>query len=594
MSKRTLQVVFILAVTLVANVFGQEPPVRSIASITVSGGPVVNSDTTGQANIVSNNSRSIVVNTSSPISWECVAPSFYVYNTYLSLGGCSLPGTGPEEGTFNFSVKLSAYGADGVGGGSASIYAQAGVWGEGTSVAVPYTFATYTLSFAQNAIYSDAQPRQAQGTVIRSLPTKQETSICLIAEPSLIFDNTVMNFCEPIAAGSSSRTFTVTAANVSAPTTVNVWGLTASATIRLEPVPTGQQSGSGPSGGKNGCLCAAGEPINIANGNTWVAHTDYSLPGLGGGMALTRTWNSLWQSNSPVEVSGIFGHSWRSNFEPRLQIFSDSVKFWHGDGNLWTFNYDTVSGFYFLADPVDERASLSFDATTSLFTVTLSDKNKIQFKANGYIDRFVDRNNNQTVAQYDETDRLITITDPAGRVLTFAYGNTNFPRQATSVSDVVGTIATYLYDSTGRLQQVTFADSTHIGFTYNSQNLLLSVLDNEGIVLEAHTYDSQRRGLTSERANGVDKVTVAYTQTGLTRVTDSKGNHTDYTYRLLGTRRFMDSINGPGCASCGGRGVNSYTYDYRGNRTSSTDALGRKTAFTYDANGNVSSVIPPN
>ena len=36
---------------------------------------------------------------------------------------------------------------------------------------------------------------------------------------------------------------------------------------------------------------------------------------LGGGMALTRTWNSLWTLTNPPETSGIFGHNWRSDFE---------------------------------------------------------------------------------------------------------------------------------------------------------------------------------------------------------------------------------------------------------------------------------------
>lgn len=40
--------------------------------------------------------------------------------------------------------------------------------------------------------------------------------------------------------------------------------------------------------------------------------------------------------------------------------------------------------------------------------------------------------------------------------------------------------------------------------------LLLSVKDQLGKVLESHTYDSVRRGLTSQRANGVDSLTVNY------------------------------------------------------------------------------------
>ena len=74
------------------------------------------------------------------------------------------------------------------------------------------------------------------------------------------------------------------------------------------------------------CQVQAGAPINLTNGNVWVQERDYSLPGLGGGLELVRTWNSLWQWSSPTMPgqAGMFGNSWRSTYEemltwPRLQ-----------------------------------------------------------------------------------------------------------------------------------------------------------------------------------------------------------------------------------------------------------------------------------
>jgi len=40
--------------------------------------------------------------------------------------------------------------------------------------------------------------------------------------------------------------------------------------------------------------------------------------------------------------------------------------------------------------------------------------------------------------------------------------------------------------------------------------MILSVTDSQGKLLEAHTYDTQNRGLTSTRANGVDAVSLSY------------------------------------------------------------------------------------
>src|SRR5438128_6876634 len=98
-----------------------------------------------------------------------------------------------------------------------------------------------------------------------------------------------------------------------------------------------------------------GSPINLTNGNTYIQQRDYSIPGLADGMQLTRTWNSLWASNSPWETSGMFGDSWQSNFDQHLQAVSGGEKYWRGDGSAWMFTYNSISQAYSLTSPPDER-----------------------------------------------------------------------------------------------------------------------------------------------------------------------------------------------------------------------------------------------
>ena len=57
-------------------------------------------------------------------------------------------------------------------------------------------------------------------------------------------------------------------------------------------------------------LAAAGKPINLANGNVYVDQTDLSIPGLGGGLTLTRAWNSLWPTTQFNYRTGMFGPNW--------------------------------------------------------------------------------------------------------------------------------------------------------------------------------------------------------------------------------------------------------------------------------------------
>src|SRR5215831_125780 len=61
------------------------------------------------------------------------------------------------------------------------------------------------------------------------------------------------------------------------------------------------------------CEAKASQPVNLTTGNVWVEQRDYSLPGLGGGLALQRTWNSFWNfGRDAMPQIGMFGDSWRS------------------------------------------------------------------------------------------------------------------------------------------------------------------------------------------------------------------------------------------------------------------------------------------
>jgi YD repeat-containing protein len=343
------------------------------------------------------------------------------------------------------------------------------------------------------------------------------------------------------------------------------------------------------------CEAQAGTPINLTNGNTWIDRQDYSLPGLAGGLTLLRTWNSLWTHNAPIVQAGMFGDSWQANYEKRLQVLNASspgantqVKYWRGDGSAWTFTWNQAANQYALTAPLDERAFLFFDSTAELFTMVLKDGSKQIFDNAGYLTSIVDRNGNTTVLHYDGGQRLTAVTDAAGRSLSFNYGNGNFPNLATSIQDAVRVVATYSYDAGGRLTTVAYADGSSLNYSYDANGLILSVTDANNKVLEAHSYDAFRRGLTSQRANGVDSVSVNYVN-GTAILQDSTGNTTSYNRQTVGGRNYIAGISGSGCASCGGRGNWSFAYDNMGNQTRSTDPVGNVTSYIYDGNGNVTS-----
>ena len=339
------------------------------------------------------------------------------------------------------------------------------------------------------------------------------------------------------------------------------------------------------------CEAVAGSPINLTNGNVWIQHQDYSIPGLGGGFSLSRTWNSLWMTNdSSLPAAGMFGNSWRSTYEERLFVLnSTNIKYVRANGDGWYFTWNNAANAYYVVHPVNQHAALTFDSSTGLYTLTFADGTKEIFNSPGYLSARVDRNGNRTTVAYDSSQRITQVTDPASRTLTFSYSDPNNPNQATSVADATGSIATYNYTGTAQLSKATYADSSSNTYNYDPSgaHLITSVTDGQGKVLESHTYDSNRHGLTSSRANGVDSVTVSFPSNSQVQLTDSLNNATTYGIGVASALKFVTSVSGPACSSCGAQTSLSETFDSSGNVSSKTDALSNATNYTYDSNGNV-------
>ena len=259
--------------------------------------------------------------------------------------------------------------------------------------------------------------------------------------------------------------------------------------------------------------CDVGSPINVATGNTYIAETDISVPGLGGGLTLSRLWNSRLPSSQNT-FPFMFGPNWRSTYEERL-IFNSpdgTLKYARSDGGVWSFSAITVASpsVYQTVAPANDVTTITSGAT--VWTLASQNGEKRTFDATtGALLSIIDRNGNTTQLTYDSSGRLTAVTDPASRHLNFAYVGPSSNLVSTVTADV-GISLSYAYDGQGRLTQITKPDTTTLSFVYNAQNLITSVKDSDGKILESHTYDTLGRGLTSSRANGVDSVTVTYPQ----------------------------------------------------------------------------------
>lgn len=261
------------------------------------------------------------------------------------------------------------------------------------------------------------------------------------------------------------------------------------------------------------CPWCGGQPIDFASGDTYFTQVDVKIPGLGGGLTLTRTWNSVSAGGSSPSA-GMFGPGWTSNFEEGVYIGSDGYmkeSLSSGDVNSFGFSGIANGSSQFLMAGRGAQNSVLTQGSSNWTVVLPNGDQKIFDGTSGKLLSITDRNGNLTQLSYDSSFRLVTVTDPASRHLYFSYLSPS-SYLVTSVASDFGVSLSYTYDTLGRLAYYTKPDNTTVSFQYNDQNafLITAMLDSNGKILESHTYNSCGQGLTSSRANGVELITLNY------------------------------------------------------------------------------------
>ena len=262
----------------------------------------------------------------------------------------------------------------------------------------------------------------------------------------------------------------------------------------------------------------AGEPISLTTGNTSITQTDIHLPGLGGGLTLSRSWNSKFpyvtQSRSNI---GMFGPNWRSTYEESVAVNLEfnNIKYSRSDGSFWTFTLDPSGSFFQLVSPANVGATLT--SGSRYWTVTYKNGEKRLFaNTSGSLLAIIDRNSNVTEVGHDALNRITSVSDAGHRHLYFSYdsadsGSAGNGQLVTKITSDIGITLSYSYDANqGYLLSVTKPDGTNIYFEYEEHGFISAVKDTNGKILESHTYDQYGRGLTSSRANGVEAINMTY------------------------------------------------------------------------------------
>ncbi|WP_240903755.1 DNRLRE domain-containing protein [Chengkuizengella sediminis] len=330
--------------------------------------------------------------------------------------------------------------------------------------------------------------------------------------------------------------------------------------------------------------------VNPANGNLVLPAIDVSIPGQGLNVDVTRTYNSRksWHK-------GMFGYGWWSNTEALIVDSGEGpITLIDGDNTRHIFGQQ-IGGGYITPGGLYVDLEKNQDGT---YTITNADGTKTSFNTNGKISSIVDPNGNTISYVYDAADKLTSIQDNAGRVTTYAYHTNGL---VSSITDPANRITTYEYDAADNLIEVIDPAGIATIMTYVADHNLKTVTDGRNITTTINYDESDRvedinRPITINGAAETSTTTFAYdTANTVTTVIDGEGNRVDYTYNANGnivqiSRNPLDAQN---------KSVTTFFYDDNNNLTKVVDpkanraGTGEAYVYTYDANGNITSVQLP-
>jgi len=374
------------------------------------------------------------------------------------------------------------------------------------------------------------------------------------------------------------------------------------AIYRLSCASMGNPNSAAPDGPecKAGQNCKGGDPVDLGTGLFVLEKTDLFLPDIIP-IKLTRTYR---QNDT---LSRPFGIGTTHPYE--IFLVGDKVAYTYAELILadgGRIRYNRISAGTSNTDAVMEHTStqtmfyksvLSWNSARAGWDIKFKDGTVYEFIVYSgpeivLLQAIRDRNGNRLSITRDANRKMTQITSPNGRWLQFTYDASN---RITQAKDNSGRAVNYTYDTSGRLWKVTDPNNGVTEHTYDDtvptdvvrKTRMLTIKDARGIVFLTNEYDTTGK---------VIKQTQPDTSTFLFNYTvDINGNtiQTDVTDPRGNIRRVKFNADGQiteDTRAVGTADEQKTTYELQAGTNlllSATDALNRKTAYTYDTMGNV-------
>ncbi|MCE4538547.1 DUF6531 domain-containing protein [Pelomonas sp. P7] len=321
-------------------------------------------------------------------------------------------------------------------------------------------------------------------------------------------------------------------------------------------------------GDDDDCSKFCGDPINYANGNSFQSNTDLSA---GGALQFRRYYNSR------APLLGSLGYGWRHHYERSLYTHLAAtprrVSLSRPNGK-WLYFTETSSGSWTSDSDVNFTLTAVYSgggSNPSSWIVRTPD-NELEIYDGGTLISITTMDGFKRDVQMS-AGNVDHVVDMFGRSLDFSYRDDG---RLSAIGWTGGRSETFDYDAALNLTSVTFADQSGRSYRYNEAgradpatpaHALTSTVDEATVEDRYWTFDAVGRATSSQKAGGVERVSVQYANTGVVSITDA-----------LGTVRQVSFAVYSGVA-------HPLTFQSKSNQA----VIGADASRTYDANGNVAS-----
>ncbi|MBS4769970.1 DNRLRE domain-containing protein [Carnobacteriaceae bacterium zg-ZUI240] len=270
------------------------------------------------------------------------------------------------------------------------------------------------------------------------------------------------------------------------------------------------------------------------------------------------------------------------------------------DGVGTTQIFDSAGQVTAVTDGNGNTVTFTYDASGRKLTSSNGEGGQYRYVYDGAGNtiQMVDAQGNTTIYQYDNRHRLVQETKPFGETIHYTLdalgqvvsktneaGHTSYLTYddryglVKTVTDALGQVTQYDYDTVGRLVETIYPIGTRTQSTYDALGRLISYTDEAGQKVD-NTYDVVGRKISATLNGKTTRYT--YDDAGhVTRVIYPDETSVSYTYDKIGNiLTFTDALG------------QTTTYEYlpSGRLVAVVNPLNQRISMTYDKNGNQNSV----